>query len=312
MSNRISRQETTEQVNAKIVALETKFSAAPVTAESRATPAPYVVNQNNLSGGVDGAANSIATTDGNHPGSCQSANSCTEFVRVNENHVGMNVTPENATVSSFLSHSELPLPLYDASSDTNPVFHLRRLDEFMKIKSVPKAFQLTVAYRSIVGQMSEQRVETVSRNLPDYEAFKTSFLSTWWSASRQSLVKCSLYQGKYNRDSKLTWSGHFLKYATMASYLEARPTDVEVIEAIRYHFPSGVQLAMLYKALSCVQASSVRGRTESLNSQLLLETLMSCVRATSSGCRNCCMCNSLKTWRPRERRGSCFSLRTVH
>jgi phage shock protein A len=68
MSNRISRQkETIEQVNAKIVALETKFSEAPVAAASRATSSS-VVNQSHPSGEADGAANSLATTDGNHPG----------------------------------------------------------------------------------------------------------------------------------------------------------------------------------------------------------------------------------------------------
>jgi hypothetical protein len=71
MSNRISRQKVTiEQVNAKFVALETKFSEAPTAAESRATPSPSVVNQNNPSGGVDGAANSAAVIDGNYTGSC--------------------------------------------------------------------------------------------------------------------------------------------------------------------------------------------------------------------------------------------------
>jgi hypothetical protein len=97
--------------------------------------------------------------------------------------------------------------------------------------------------------MSKQWVQTVSRNLTGYEAFKRAFLNTWWSVQRQSLVKCSLYQGKYNRNSNLSLSGHFLKYATMASYLELRPTDVEVIEAIPHHFPIGVQRAMLTNQL---------------------------------------------------------------
>jgi hypothetical protein len=120
-------------------------------------PSPSVVNQNqdHTSVRVDGAANSLAATDGNHPGSCQSANSGTESVKMHETHVCMNVSPENASVSSFLSHSELPLPLFDDNSDTNPMFHLRRLDEFLKLKSVTKAFQLAVAYRSIIGQMSK-------------------------------------------------------------------------------------------------------------------------------------------------------------
>jgi hypothetical protein len=101
--------------------------------------------------------------------------------------------------------------------------------------------------------MSKQWVETVSRNLTDYEAFKRAFLNTWWSATRQSLVKCSLYQEKYNRNSNLSLSGYFLKYATIASYLEPRPTDVEIIEAIRYHFPIGAQRAMLTNQLRTIE-----------------------------------------------------------
>jgi hypothetical protein len=39
----------------------------------------------------------------------------------------------------------------------------------------------------------------------------------------------------------MSLSVHFLKYATMASYLDPKPTEVEVIEAMRYHFPISVQ-----------------------------------------------------------------------
>jgi hypothetical protein len=84
----------------------------------------------------------------------------------------MNVTQEIVGVSSFPSHSELPLSLFDDSSENNPVFHLRRLDEFIKLKSVLKGYQLAVAYRSIIGQVSKKWVERVSLNLPDYQAFK--------------------------------------------------------------------------------------------------------------------------------------------
>jgi hypothetical protein len=38
----------------------------------------------------------------------------------------------------------------------------------------------------------------------------------------------------------------------MASYLEPRPTDEEVVEAIRYHFPISVQRAMLSTQLRSV------------------------------------------------------------
>jgi hypothetical protein len=158
----------------------------------------------------------------------------------------MNGTTEHVSVASFLTNSDLQLPLFDDNSDMNPVFHLRRLDEFIKFKGLPKALQLAVAYRSIAGQ-------AVSRNLADYDPFKQAFLNTWWSASLQSLVKRSLYQAKYNRQSGLSLSGHFLKYSTMASFLDPRPTDVEVIDTIRYHFPVGVQRAMLTSRLRNIE-----------------------------------------------------------
>jgi hypothetical protein len=50
----------------------------------------------------------------------------------------------------------------------------------------------------------------------------------------------------------LSLSSYFLKYGTMASYLEPRPTDVEVIEAIRHHFPVMVQTSMIGTQLSTV------------------------------------------------------------
>ena len=55
----------------------------------------------------------------------------------------------------------------DDDSDTNPVLYLRRLDEFIKLRNVPKSLELTVAYKSIIGYMSKQWVEAVSRNLAD-------------------------------------------------------------------------------------------------------------------------------------------------
>jgi hypothetical protein len=178
-------------VNAKIVALESKTADAPsrlaVAAELRASNlllSPSVVNQNGPSSDNDGTTSNNVPTNENHACSFQSGNTCNARVRASGSATGVNAPIGALSVSSFLSSSELPLPLFDDNSDTKPVFHLRRLDEFIRLKGVLKAFQLAVAYRSIVGHMSKQWVKTVSRNLTDYEAFRKAFLNTWWSASR--------------------------------------------------------------------------------------------------------------------------------
>lgn len=96
-------------------------------------------------------------------------------------------------------------------------------------------------------------MEAIAHRLKDYEAFKEAFLNTWWSKSKQSLVKCTLYQTRYDRRSGLSLSAHFLKHVNMAAYLEPRPSEVDLIEAIRAHYPISVQRAMLTNQLQTIE-----------------------------------------------------------
>jgi hypothetical protein len=85
-----------------------------------------------------------------------------------------------------------------------------------------------------------------------YGQFKSEFLATWWSAAQQGLVKCKLYQSKYDKMTGLSLSAHFLKYATMASYLEPKLTDSEIIEALRCHYPQEIQKLLVSTKLNSV------------------------------------------------------------
>jgi hypothetical protein len=164
---------------------------------------------------------------------------------INVDTISENLPAKFPVASSGLGNSEFPLPLFDDGAETNPKFHLKQLEKFFQLMGIPPSSQLAVAKKSVIGKLSKQWLEAVSDKLKNYGDFKQAFLNMWWSPSQQSLVKCSIYQGKYDRGSNLTLSGHFLKYATMASYLEHRPSDTEVIEAIRYHFPIHIQRTML-------------------------------------------------------------------
>jgi hypothetical protein len=103
----------------------------------------------------------------------------------------------------------------------------------------------------MVGQMCKQWAETASGNLKDYSGFRREFLKVWWS-SRQSLVKCRLYQGRYNRNSGLSISAYFLQQATTASYLEPKLSDIEIVEAMRFHYPIQIQRAMLSNQVTSI------------------------------------------------------------
>jgi hypothetical protein len=153
---------------------------------------------------------------------------------------------------NYYQHSDFSLPQFDGSTGINPVYHLTQLDKFMSVKSIPHSHQLSITCKSVVGTLSKQLIEAIRHSLTDYSGFRTEFLSTWWSAAEQGLSKCRLYQSKYDRQSGLSLSAHLLKFATLASYLEPRTSNTEVIEASRYHYPVFVQRIMLSTLLRSI------------------------------------------------------------
>jgi hypothetical protein len=151
-----------------------------------------------------------------------------------------------------LGSSEFPLPTFDENAGVNPVSHLRQLEEFFKFRGVQSMHWLTVAKKSITGPMSKQWLEATSPKFTSYEQFKREFLATWWSAAQQGRIKCSLYQSKYDPAAGLSLSAHFLKYITMASYLEPNLSDYEIMEAIRCHYPAEIQRLLVTTKMNTV------------------------------------------------------------
>jgi hypothetical protein len=168
-----------------------------------------------------------------------------------------------------LGSGEFPLPTFDENAGINPVSHLRQLEEFFRFRGVQQKHWLTVAKRSITGSMSKQWLEATSLKFTSYEQFKKEFLATWWSASQQGLIKCSLYQSKYNHSAGLSLTVHFLKYVTPASYLEPNLSDYEITEAIRCHYPVEIQkLLVTTKMNTIAETLEVLKRLEMLEERM--------------------------------------------
>jgi hypothetical protein len=149
-----------------------------------------------------------------------------------------------ASANQYKGNSEIALLLFDENT-VNPVFHLKQLGTYMRLRNIPEEIKLTLAFRSLGGETSQAWVETMMEQIIDYPAFKRELLKMWWSPSKQSLVRCQLYQGKYNQHMNLSLSAYFLKQVTMASYLEPKPTEIEIIEALRFHYPIDIQKSLL-------------------------------------------------------------------
>ncbi|PNF39731.1 hypothetical protein B7P43_G04775 [Cryptotermes secundus] len=100
---------------------------------------------------------------------------------------------ESVKATGNLGSTEFALPLFDEDKGVNPVSHIRQLEEFFEFRGIQQQLWLIVAKRSIVGSVSKQWLEATSMTFASYEQFKSEFLSTWWSAAQQGLVKCRLY-----------------------------------------------------------------------------------------------------------------------
>jgi hypothetical protein len=106
----------------------------------------------------------------------------------------------------------------------DPVLHLKKLEEYLKLNDVPEEIQLYTVYKSMAGKLSSQWIGIAGNKIKDYQSFKKLVLETWWSPNTQKIVRCDLYQARHNKKSGLSLTAHFLKYANVATYLEPKPS----------------------------------------------------------------------------------------
>jgi hypothetical protein len=172
-----------------------------------------------------------------------------------------------------LHNIELTLPTFDENT-VNPVLHLNRLDNYINLKKLSNEEEkLMLAYKSMNSETSKQRVETIFNHVNDYKTFKKEFLNTWWSTTQQSLIKCSIYQDKYDKQANISLSAHFLKYATMATYLQPALSEIEIVEAVRFHYPLHIQ-----RILVNVQSKKISDTLNLLKRIEIMETRESHIR----------------------------------
>jgi hypothetical protein len=125
-------------------------------------------------------------------------------------------TTQVCNASSFIAPSDLTLPRLHDSYKVNDAFFLKQLEDFMRLKAVPVRFQLAIALKSITDPLAVDWLSAVAPHIQNYEQFKLAFRINFWSASKQSIVKCSNYQNLYQKGSNLSMPQHFSKYAVLA------------------------------------------------------------------------------------------------
>ena len=186
---------------------------------------------------------------------CGSNSNCISETRAElPSDSGINhVYASSEILANYNSLSELTLPTFTDSSTQIVVTFLRDLDQYFKLKSVPEGLKLPLASRALADPYAKSWMQAVYHDLHSYDEFKQKFMQLLWNEVRQSSVRVSIFQDRYDRRSGETMQSHFLKYAGLAANLQPPLSELDLVNALISHYPSDIQRVMLSGSLRSIQ-----------------------------------------------------------
>jgi hypothetical protein len=89
-----------------------------------------------------------------------------------------------------------------------------------------------------------------------------------WNDQKQSGIRCSIFQDKYDKNGGETLAEHYLKYVNMVAYLHPPLSDYDLLGALTAHYPYDVQKCMISANLKSNQeALSLLGKLQAINEE---------------------------------------------
>ena len=176
-----------------------------------------------------------------------------------------NVNAPSESVVNASQYSELALPKFCDSSKQVAVHFIRELDEYFSLRKTPEELRLPLVFRSISDPFAKQWMSTTYGQLKSYDEFKKAFIELLWDGTRQSEIRCRVYQDRYDYRSGESFSEHYIRYANMASMLSPAMSDQDLLSAMITHYEPRVQ--------SCLISANLKSTQEALAVLTKLQSL---------------------------------------
>ena len=97
---------------------------------------------------------------------------------------------------------------------------------------------------------------TVYGQFKSYEDFKRAFRELLWDSTRQSEIRCRVYQDHYDYRSGESFTEYYIRYANMASMLSPAMSDQDLLGAMVTHYEPRIQ--------ACLISAKVKSSQEAL------------------------------------------------
>ena len=147
------------------------------------------------------------------------------------------VNTSSEILANSTSLSELTLPAFADIGTQIVVTVLRDFDQYYELKSVPEGLKLPLASRALADPYAKSWMQAVYHDLHSYDEFKQKLTQLLWNEVRQSSVRVSIFQDRYDRRSEKTMQSHFPKYAGLAANLQPPLSEQDLI----YHYVPDIE-----------------------------------------------------------------------
>jgi hypothetical protein len=171
------------------------------------------------------------------------------------------VSTQSGTYVDSSQHNELSPPRFTDGSQV-AVHFIRELDEYFSLRKTPEELHLPLVFRAVSDPFVKQWMLTAYRQLRSYDDFKRAFTELLWDSTRQSEIRCRVYQDRFDYRSGESFSEHYIRYANMASMLTPAMSDHDLIGAMITHYEPRIQAWLIRANVKSTQealACSVRG-----------------------------------------------------
>jgi len=145
------------------------------------------------------------------------------------------------------------------------VHFIRALDEYFSLRKTPEELRLPLVFRSISDRFAKHWMLTAYGQLSSYDDFKRAFTESLWGSTRQSEIRCRVYQDRYNYRSGENFSEHYTRYVNMASMLSPAMSDQDLLGAMVTHYEPRIQAFLIsVNVKSTQEALAVPTKLQSL------------------------------------------------
>ena len=143
-------------------------------------------------------------------------------------------------------YNEISLPKFSDSLKQVAVHFIRELDEYFTLRKTPEELRILLVFLSISDPFAKQWILTNYGQHKSYEDFfKKALTELLWDGTRQSEIRCRVYQDRYNYRSGESLSEHYIRYANMAIMLSPAMSDQDLLGAMITHYEPRIQNCLI-------------------------------------------------------------------